>query len=447
VSNLHQTLEQAYVEDSPQGGFSLQSILTLPVLLRAAGSLVLLSAMSLFLFQHWDSGDDLHRYWILLGFNAFLALAGFAIGRMLGEAKGARTFLMLALVAIPINFTIMGAFIYTIHPLDAFSAHYPQFATWRIGEDVSLVTPMIVGALVAATVSWLGFLVLARDSATSLMTFSLLANSMLLLPIRGSNHIAWLLLALVPLLIHFVQRITRSNPSMKTFEGRIAALLILLPAGLILGRTLWFYSVDSFLLLVLALMVWRGLRYLGKSDTHHKIVGQGIDLLSLLIVPIIALLFASLGIERWEVDYTAAIHLFSYTVAVLYFERSWHRGNTSGRYRQIAAYALVAGALATMLFSASITYAVLSIANGLLVLATGYLIRNRSVMLMGLIALTVGVGYQLWHAVVFFDLGGWGSLAVIGSLTILIGSLVEKYSVGIKMRLQGLSGRIRDWES
>jgi hypothetical protein len=440
-------MEQQGVEESLQSGFSLQSLLTLPVLLRAAGSLVLLSAMSLFLFQHWSSGDDLHRYWMLLGFNALLALAGFSIGRLLGEAKGARTFLMLALAAIPINFTIMGAFIYAVNPLDYFNVHYPQFATWQINEGISLAIPMIAGALMAAMVSWLGFLVLARDSAANLTMISLLANSALLIPIRSSEHIAWLLLALVPLIAHLLQRIIRSNPGMKTFEGRIATLLVTIPAGLILGRTLWFYSVDLFFLLVLALMVWWGLRYLEKSSTHHKVVDQWIDLLSLFIAPAIALLFASLAMERWDLTDTAAIHLFTYTIATLYFERSLHCRDASGRYRQIAASALVVGALVTMLLSGSTTHAILSIANGLLALATGYVMRNRSLVLMGLIALAAGIGYQLWHAVAFFDLGGWGSLAAIGSLTILTGSLVEKFGARVRLQLQGLTERIRDWES
>jgi hypothetical protein len=441
-----QAIDKPHDDRLLQSGFSLQSLLSLPILLRAAGSLVLLTAMSLFLFQHWNIGDDIQQYWMLLGFNALLALAGFTIGRLLGEAKGARTFLMLALAAVPINFAIMGAFLYSSYPLDSFSIQYPAFASWQLSESISLALPLVVGLLTALLVSWLGFLVLARDAAPGLILTSLLVNTTLLIPVRSSDHIAWLVLALIPGLIYAIRQITRNKPAMKTFEGRIAQLLLLLPVGLIIGRSLWFYPVGSFFYLTIALSVWWGLRIIGKRQSQNKVVNQWIEILSLIIAPIIALLFTDLAIVNWEISYDTALHLFAYSLATLYFERSLLGNDNSARYRMIASFVLAATAIGVLVVSGGTTNAILCIANGLLVASLSYMMRNRMLLIMGTAAFIAGIGYQLWYAVEQFNISGWNSLAVIGCLTIFAGSLVEKFGTRIKLKLQGLSDQIREWE-
>ncbi|MES9853587.1 MAG: hypothetical protein ABW170_17360 [Candidatus Thiodiazotropha sp. L084R] len=446
MSELQQSIDnEQCVEDSHRGTWSLQSLLSLPILLRATGSLVLLTAMSLFLFQHWDSGDDLHRYWMLLGFNALLALSGFAIGRLLGEAKGARTFLILALAAVPINFSVMGAFIYAGYPLDGLSIQYPQFASWQISENISLALPLIVGALLALMVSWLGFLVLARDAAPRLTIISLLANAALLIPIRDNANIAWLILALAPALIYSTVQIARNIPVMRTFEGRIAQLLLLLPIGLIIGRALWFYPADSFLYLAITLVAWWGLRILGQHYSNHKVLIQRIEWISLILAPMIALLITDMGISRLELMNGSALHLFAYSLALLYFERAFLGIDSSGKFRMAASFILAITAFSVLIMDGGTNNALFSIANGILVMTISYMMRNRLLLLMGAIALLTGIGYQLWYAIEFFNIGGWGSLAVIGSLTIVTGSLVEKFSARLKLSLHGWSEQIRNW--
>ncbi|MCU7928085.1 MAG: hypothetical protein KZQ97_16810 [Candidatus Thiodiazotropha sp. (ex Dulcina madagascariensis)] len=447
MTELRQTTDEIAEAEPQRSGFSLQSLLTLPVLLRGAGSMVLIAALSIFLFQHWDSGNDLQRYWMLLGFNTILAFTGFASGRILGEAKGARTFLMLALAAIPINFTILGAFVYTWHPLDNLSASYPEFAFWHIADSVPLAIPLIAGVVVAMIVSWLGFLVLARRSALRLAAFSLLANAALLIPVRSADNIAWLLLILVPALAYATLVAIRANPGLKTFEGRIAKLLVWIPVGLILGRTLWLYSISTFLILILFVMTWALLRILAQTLTRQQVWRQWIEHLSLVAGVGIALSIASLAVEHWGVETTTAIHLFAYTLAGLTIELSLRASSSRITYRQIAALTLIAAPLLALSLYGSAANAALCMGNGLAILAFGYIMEKRFLLALGLIAFLAGLGFQIWHAIVLFDLGGWGSLAALGTLSILAGSVVEKFGTLMKQRLNGFAGKIREWES
>ena len=63
---------------------------SLPALLRSLGAATVVAAVSIFLLQGWDQGNDVQRYLILLAHTVGLAGLGFASGRWIGESKGAR---------------------------------------------------------------------------------------------------------------------------------------------------------------------------------------------------------------------------------------------------------------------------------------------------------------------------------------------------------------------
>ncbi|WP_156100022.1 hypothetical protein [Nitrosococcus oceani] len=89
------------------------------------------------------------------------------MGHWLRENKGARLLLLLALVSVPVNFAILGAFIYSASHVSEVT--YPVFATWQ--AEGLMATPIFMcGAIVSASASYL-----ARFSGISIV-FSLVLD-------------------------------------------------------------------------------------------------------------------------------------------------------------------------------------------------------------------------------------------------------------------------------
>ena len=76
--------------------------------LRIAGATLVVASASTFMMQHWQSGNDLGRYAMLVGQSLLLAAAAYFVGLTLREGRSARTFLALVLGFFP--------FIVIMHP-------------------------------------------------------------------------------------------------------------------------------------------------------------------------------------------------------------------------------------------------------------------------------------------------------------------------------------------
>ena len=75
--------------------------------------MAVLFSLYTFLMRGWEGSSVLIRYLMLLGHTGALATIGLASGHFLKEAKGARLLLVLALISVPANFAILGAFIFS----------------------------------------------------------------------------------------------------------------------------------------------------------------------------------------------------------------------------------------------------------------------------------------------------------------------------------------------
>ena len=71
---------------------------TIAELTRLSGAALIVFALSLFLMQGVDASNDLQRYHLLLLQTSFLGAAGFAVGFLLKEPRGARVFFSLGLI-------------------------------------------------------------------------------------------------------------------------------------------------------------------------------------------------------------------------------------------------------------------------------------------------------------------------------------------------------------
>src|SRR3954469_19518367 len=97
--------------------------------LRIAGAALVVASASTFMLQHWQVGNDLLRYAMLVGQSLLLAAAAYFVGLTLREGRSARTFLALVLATMPVSFAVLGGLVYSRFHLETV-ATLPSYATW-----------------------------------------------------------------------------------------------------------------------------------------------------------------------------------------------------------------------------------------------------------------------------------------------------------------------------
>lgn len=398
--------------EAPTGGFHLPS---LSQLLRWTGVAALTGAFAAFLFQEWQGGNDLMRYLMLLGLTLTLALGGVANGIWLKEEKGARTFLALALGSLPVNFTVIGAFIYLHYGLDSIQTSYPQVAAWHIDSGpTALIVAAVAVPLLAATARF-AFSVHTREAAKEFTLLYLLSNAMVALPVRSPEIAGGLVLALTAVLIIALNRLINRKVSLKTFEGRIALAVLFLPPIILVGRSLWLYSAGDFFMLLIAISAHAGVRFLDRYAERNSWAHQLTTLLSVVTATWMA--FTLNIINHYGES------LVIPTIAISYAVMMYEIG-----YRRFAALVAAAGMTANLILFDTVAQSLLAMLVGISMMALAIRMRQKWMFVYGGLLLIIGMGRQLAAAVIDFNFDSWGTLAAIGIAAVLAGSLLERHS-------------------
>jgi hypothetical protein len=435
-------------EQSPTTGQSgINHLFDLPRMLRSIGAISLLAAISIFLFQGWENGNDVYRYMLLLGHTVGLAMIGFASGHWLGESKGARLLLIIALASVPANFAILGAFMYSQASMDALNVVYPSVAHWKVDGLTTAIAANAVGVLILAIVSWLGFMVLSRKSALRLTVLFLLTNAALILPVRIPEVIALMLLVLTVIVAKQSLQSAGKDTALRTPEGMIARLLLYVPLGVIVGRNLWLYSADGFMFSILSVIVFILFRQvamqLNRDSTLRKILEIG------SVAPALTFGFGVcvVALDVLSDPLVWLLPVFAISVSILLLELSTRVAKGALLYRRFAAALMSIAVVSNLVLFSSVATAAVCLAVGLAVLVYGYMVEQRIVFALGTITLLAGLIYQMQFAIDMFNLGSWGSLAALGVAAILVGSTIERHGVKMKTYLTGWGRRIKQWDN
>ncbi|MCF6259523.1 MAG: hypothetical protein L3J98_05080 [Gammaproteobacteria bacterium] len=438
--------EEADSPGSQKPDFDLMK--NLPAILRILGAGAVLIAMYSFLIRGWDNGDDMFRYFLMLGHTGVLAAIGIASGYWLKESKGARLLLTLSLISVPANFAILGAFIFSQTAAIDIST-YPHYVAWSVDSLNAALLSNGIALLVLIPVTFLGFTVLARSMSKKLSILFLLSNAALLLPLRDPQLVGLMVLVLAVVVIALSRKTSSHNAAAKTNEGIIALGLQLLPLAVLMGRSLWLYSADLFLLAVLSLAVFFILRqvsfYLGEKSRIRNVL-EGFSVLS-------AILFGLLLIDIFQAmtSFTYGI-LFPFGVvasmAMIYEISYRHHCDQyrAGLYRRIAVAGLVIGMAVNLLSNAGFVVVLMTVIIGMGASLAGYKMQKSNLFSGGIILMLLGIAQQLYKLVWHFDLGNWASLAVLGIVSIIIASMMESQGSNIKLRFVAWKAKLAQWE-
>ena len=128
---------------------------------------------------------------------------------------------------------------------DATFSSLPSYAVWQVGDAVTAVGLCLGAQLVLIPSTFVAMLTLVRKHALGLTLAFVGLNTVLLVPLRGADAMALLLVVVVPVVLHLQLRFFGSSPSLSTPQGYFVRAVLALPVLVVVGRTVLHYPLTS----------------------------------------------------------------------------------------------------------------------------------------------------------------------------------------------------------
>ena len=424
---------------------TIKEFATLAEVLRVFGALIMVASMSVFLLQGWSDGNDVQRYLKLLAQTGLLAAGGFGLSYLLKEYRGARLFFGLGLLSVPVNFTVLGALIYSLFLSGGASPIYPGYAKWVITDAFSTGLVFSAAMLVLIPVTALGFRIMARNSSKVLTLTFLGLNALLVIPTRAPLMIGLMSSVALLLVVHTHFRQRKENPVLSTPSGVFATALLYFPIALLVARNMMIYGLSLPLGLIVCLSVYWVLRKLSEGDSMHSLKSMSLDLISFFVAIGVAMLatlnwleFAdAFPIQGWRIESSIANTLFCGVFLLYMVDKKLFSGSSKVNKVTVPLAAIISAVVASYA-AVLIDIALSSILSGLVGASLAYFgfkHRSRLIAAAGLITIAVASTAGLHEIVELLFQSSWIGLAVLGGIAIISASLVDRYGAVIKLRV------------
>ena len=423
----------------------------LPRALRAVGACLLLIAASSFLFRTWGQEDDVTRYLMLLGQLVLLGGAGFFCALKVQEKRGARTFFSLVVAVVPVHFAVLGGVIYSQLAMDSPASDLPSYFIWKAQDALTAVLLVVGAQLALIPATFVAMLTLVRKHAWQLTLVFLAFNAVLLIPIREPNTIAWILAALVPLLLYAQTRLFPGSPSMSTPQGRLVRTMLAAPVVVLIGRTMFHYSVTASLIGVLALTVGLALVvYAQRLDGERRSMLLSLKQVGGLMIMVVGwTLIAGDNVLGRVMNGSGLasldIPLIVLPWAVLFWLTAGFAILGAAWYRRAGAAIAVIVACVNILFFHETATSLLCLGVGIAVFAYGVRWKQRVMLVLGAAAAVVGLLGLSVLAIHVEALTHWVTLTVLGVALIFVASALDRNRQYLMRRVSGLRIRLREW--
>jgi hypothetical protein len=392
--------------------------------LRIAGAVLVVASASTFMLQHWQGGNDIGRYAMLVGQSILLAAAAYFVGLTVREGRSARTFLALVLSTIPVSFTVLGGLVYSRFHLEGLSP-LPHYASWVAPNDLSALLAVAGTLVVLVPLAVVSMVALARGQARALTLAFTGSNLLLLLPVRGPALVAAIAgVALVGLLQLDLSRFSRAA-RLDTLEGKLARMMPFFPPLIMLGRVVHLYDVPAAFIGSSILIAAAGLFQLSSrmKSTHAReasgwFAGGG---------ALIGWGFCWVDLARHTHSGALSVLLFGLPAAACLLLASLR---ADGARQALASVGTLLG-LGTVVLASALDVgtagALCAILLGTVVAVGGAGLGSWAWTLVGGAVALYGVGVQVWLAVHADNVLRWAGLSVAGVLLIVGAAYVERH--------------------
>ncbi len=401
-------------------------------IMRICGALTIVAAMSAFLMQGWQEGDDISRYYMLLMQTGLLAACGFALSFIFKENKGARVFFGLGLISITVNMTTFGALIFSTMQWGSALVEYPAFAQWKaLGMD-QLLLAFAATIVCCGPITAFSHKVFARQSATLLSGIFLAMNLLLLLPVRESWAVGLVAMAAIMMPLWLLHKHIREDIALRTPEGLFAIASLLAPGGIIIFRSLWLYPLDELLSLILSGTAYVALRFAIVQMDETVMIRRIMNGLSVAVAFTVALSCASIAADLLPDE--LVVMAFTVPLGALMLDVA-SRSNTPQNMIQFAIIMLTIVHLIALRIEPSLLAGCVAMVagTGIILLANYYGIGCG--LYLGSATAVTGVAVQLIYFLDTIDFSNWITLSITGAGIIVSASLVERHGVYLRLKL------------
>ena len=417
----------------------IQSIVrtaSLAELVRFSGAGMIVFALSLFLLQGVDATNDLQRFHLLLLQTGLLGVSGFAVGYLLKESRGARVFFSLGLLSIPANMAVLGAMIYSVVHAGELTTHYPEYANWQASNLTEIATAMATGAVVLVPMALFAFSVFARQSRVWLTAGYLLSSTALLIPVRSTFMITVMAGLVVMGILLPIRRQRALRERVPTAEERFAQLLLFLPALLMVVRSAMLYSSEFSMLVSLFSIAYLVLRFSSKQLKAPSWFANSVHLFTALAAVFLAGLLSSLVATSGL--YMAPNLVFCLILGVLLLDLSRLVPSPAVRWWMHVGWALlcIPAFFGNYVFLSGVAAIIVTLLICTLMIVSGVLFKSRFVTVLGILALIGNVLMQASYMTHLLFTSNWMTLAAAGAVIVVAGSLIERYGVSGRLRIQ-----------
>lgn len=410
-------------------------------LLRLSGAIAVAVAMGLFLLDGIEVVNDLQRFLTMLGLTGALTAAGLAMSVLLKEQRGSRVFISLALLSVPVNFTVFGALLYSFMPLDAKALSYPGYAHWQVSSLSDLTMALMAGLAVLTPVIWLGYSVLARASRSWLSAALIASSAVLIIPVRAELWSAALAMGATVLLWMACRKYASHSLALKTTEGKLAVALLFVAPVIVAVRSLFFYDVDGVLILALSAGFFVYCRQLLSGIAKAGVLSSALTLLTGLSMLGLCVAAGDLLVNFFPTPWV----VFGTSLGLLALTIDLQRVSPNAVMSGVIGF-VFAGLSALALVAITVFWSgmTLWVALGLMSIAAyGAWFRNNLVALIGVIGLlaliSLNAAELLFHAKTMWStvlMTGWWGIAALGVVAIIAGSMIDRAGTVVKVRSQ-----------
>jgi hypothetical protein len=423
----------------------------LPRILRYLGATTLgLSALS-FAIQRMGELDSMGRFYSFLGFTGVLALCGFFCALRIKEDKGARTFLGISLVFLPVLFLQLGALVYFV--LHGTPPGFPAMFSLSTQTTTSVIVALAMALPIAALISIGGFAALVRNRAIELTAVFAIGIATLLVPTRVVDEVSMMLLGGGVIVASYAMRMKRIDRVFQTFEGKAALTITALPLVLLVSRTAILYSPTALLGAALSI-VFGSLFWAQHSEQEDGYASRSQKIALSFFAAGWAFFCAALACDSRGIFYssyladirqTILLPLITLPISAGLLAISSQLGKSErGALRiagSIAAYPLAFQVMTVS--SIPLTAAGLVIGAGLITGA--FLRRDRVILTGGTILLSVVMGMNIHYAFDIYHSNPWLVLGITGGAIVLASSYIERNMALLLARLGRIQSEFGEW--
>jgi len=425
------------VDSKSSIGSLIRKFGSLSSMVRIAGVGAVVVSMCLFLLEGVGAVNDTQRFFTMLMLTGLLSAGGFALAFILKEQYGARSFFGLALLSVPVNFTVLGALFYSVFQFDSVTTAYPTVAHWTTTSLASLGSTALIACVALIPVTLFGMSIMAREGRGWLSAALLLSSSILLLPVRDTSFLAPIVAVLVVALIGLVKKRAEGVVSLKTPSGRFVQSLLFLPPVIMLFRSFWLYNVSSLSAMVIGLTVFAALRYTSQRISPVGVIANLIHLVSAIVAFIIAVVSIDViasGTEEYVLVLAFCIVLGGLMLDIEQRVKNKILSRVLGIGTSLAIAAVI---VLYQLFSSGIVVFAGGLLLSVALVGIGIALKKREKVLIGGITLITIFLLNSSGMIETFMQAGWLGFASIGAIAILLASLLDRY--GAMLSLQARS--------